>query len=105
GAKALTNDFETLANEHNLVVTATEDAGLGVVKTTDIMVKLNEQNIDDNAPEFKNTNPQGEYSFSYDEGRLAGTTLGTVTANDADNEKVTYSITSGNTNGWFAINP
>ncbi|HFG1908061.1 TPA: cadherin repeat domain-containing protein, partial [Vibrio cholerae] len=105
GAKALTNDFETLANEHNLVVTATEDAGLGVVKTTDIMVKLNEQNIDDNAPEFKNTNPQGEYSFSYDEGRLAGTTLGTVTANDSDNEKVTYSITSGNTNGWFAINP
>ncbi|EMQ67538.1 cadherin domain protein [Vibrio cholerae O1 str. NHCC-008D] len=105
GAKALTNDFETLANEHNLVVTATEAEGLGVVKTTDIMVKLNEQNIDDNAPEFKNTNPQGEYSFSYDEGRLAGTTLGTVTANDADNEKVTYSITSGNTNGWFAINP
>uniref|UniRef100_UPI00374E7FD7 cadherin domain-containing protein n=1 Tax=Vibrio cholerae TaxID=666 RepID=UPI00374E7FD7 len=105
GAKALTNDFETLANEHNLVVTATEAEGLGVVKTTDIMVKLNEQNIDDNAPEFKNTNPQGEYSFSYDEGRLAGTTLGTVTANDADNEKVTYSITSGNTDGWFAINP
>ncbi|MCF8779888.1 cadherin domain-containing protein, partial [Vibrio sp. IRLE0018] len=105
GAKALTNDFETLANVHSLVVTATEDAGLGGVKTTDITVKLNEQNLDDNAPEFKNTNPEGEYSFSYDEGRLAGTTLGTVTAVDADNEKVTYSITSGNTNGWFAINP
>ncbi|MGT8838606.1 cadherin [Vibrio cholerae] len=105
GAKALTNDFETLANVHSLVVTATEDAGLGEVKHTDITVKLNEQNIDDNAPEFKNTNPQGEYSFSYDEGRLAGTTLGTVTAVDADNEKVTYSITSGNAEGWFAINP
>ncbi|MCD1242479.1 cadherin repeat domain-containing protein, partial [Vibrio cholerae] len=55
GANALTNDFETLANEHNLVVTATEDTGLGGVKTTDITVKLNEQNLDDNAPKFEGT--------------------------------------------------
>ncbi|HDZ9145643.1 TPA: cadherin repeat domain-containing protein, partial [Vibrio cholerae] len=105
GAKALTNDFETLANVHSLVVTATEDAGLGEVKHTDITVKLNEQNLDDNKPVFEGTSTEGGYSFSYNEGRLAGTTLGTVTAVDADNEKVTYSITSGNTNGWFAINP
>ncbi len=49
GAKAAANDFEALANVHRLVVTATEAAGLGEVKTTDITVKLNEQNLDDNA--------------------------------------------------------
>ncbi|MDD9704080.1 choice-of-anchor K domain-containing protein [Vibrio cholerae] len=47
GAEAAANDFEALANVHSLVVTATEDAGLGGVKTTDITVKLNEQNIDE----------------------------------------------------------
>ncbi|MCD1231522.1 hypothetical protein B4939_19720, partial [Vibrio cholerae] len=95
GANALTNDFETLANEHNLVVTATEDAGLGGVKTTDITVKLNEQNLDDNAPKFEGTT-DGEYSFSYDENSAADTVLGTVKATDADKETVTYSIKSGN---------
>ncbi|ENM5776046.1 cadherin domain-containing protein, partial [Vibrio mimicus] len=105
GVNALANDYETLANIHSLVVTATEASGLSEVKTTDITVKLNEQNLDDNAPKYEGTNQAGEYSFSYSEGRLAGTTLGTVTAIDADNEKVIYSITSGNTDGWFAIDP
>ncbi|WKY94243.1 cadherin domain-containing protein [Vibrio metoecus] len=103
GAKAVANDFETLANVHSLVVTATEDAGLGEVKHTDITVKLNEQNIDDNAPKFEGTT-DGEYSFNYDENSAADSVLGTVKATDADKETVTYSITSGNDNGWFAIN-
>ncbi|WP_230639450.1 cadherin repeat domain-containing protein, partial [Vibrio cholerae] len=90
------------ANVHSLVVTATEDAGLGGVKTTDITVKLNEQNLDDNAPKFEGTT-DGEYSFSYDENSAADSVLGTVTAKDADGEAVTYSIKSGNDNGWFAI--
>ncbi len=102
GAEAAANDFEALANVHSLVVTATEDAGLGEVKTTDITVKLNEQNLDDNAPKFEGTT-DGEYSFSYDENSAADTVLGTVTAKDADGEAVTYSIKSGNNNGWFAI--
>ncbi|UZC90872.1 cadherin domain-containing protein [Vibrio cholerae] len=102
GAEAAANDFEALANVHSLVVTATEDAGLGGVKTTDITVKLNEQNIDDNAPKFEGTT-DGEYSFSYDENSAADTILGTVKATDADKETVTYSIKSGNDNGWFAI--
>ncbi len=102
GAEAAANDFEALANVHSLVVTATEDAGLGGVKTTDITVKLNEQNIDDNAPKFEGTT-DGEYSFSYDENSAADTVLGTVKATDADKETVTYSIKSGNDNGWFAI--
>ena len=102
GAEAAANDFEALANVHNLVVTATEEAGLGGVKTTDITVKLNEQNLDDNAPKFEGTT-DGEYSFSYDENSAADTVLGTVKATDADKETVTYSIKSGNDNGWFAI--
>ncbi|MGX6653705.1 cadherin domain-containing protein [Vibrio cholerae] len=102
GAEAAANDFEALANVHSLVVTATEDAGLGGVKTTDIIVKLNEQNLDDNAPKFEGTT-DGEYSFSYDENSAADTVLGTVKATDADKETVTYSIKSGNDNGWFAI--
>ncbi len=103
GAKAAANDFEVEANVHSLVVTATEEAGLGGVQTTDITVKLNEQNLDDNAPVFEGTNKEGQYSFSYDENSVAGKVLGTVTAKDADGEAVTYSIKSGNTNGWFAI--
>ncbi|WP_411292390.1 cadherin domain-containing protein [Vibrio mimicus] len=102
GAQAAANDFEALANVHSLVVTATEDAGLGEVKTSDITVKLNEQNLDDNAPKFEGTT-DGEYSFSYNENSAANSVLGTVTANDADGEAVSYSITSGNENGWFAI--
>ncbi|ENM5812360.1 cadherin repeat domain-containing protein, partial [Vibrio mimicus] len=102
GAKAAANDFEALANVHSLVVTATEDAGLGEVKTSDITVKLNEQNLDDHAPKFEGTT-DGEYSFSYNENSAENTVLGTVTAKDADGEAVTYSIKSGNDNGWFAI--
>ncbi|MCD1213321.1 hypothetical protein B4946_18975, partial [Vibrio cholerae] len=75
---------------------------MGGVKTTDITVKLNEQNLDDNAPKFEGTT-DGEYSFSYDENSAADSVLGTVTAKDADGEAVTYSIKSGNDNGWFAI--
>ncbi|MBC8673955.1 cadherin repeat domain-containing protein [Aeromonas hydrophila] len=69
---------------------------------TDITVKLNEQNLDDNAPAFEGTT-DGQYSFSYDENSAADSVLGTVSAKDADGEAVTYSIKSGNDNGWFAI--
>ncbi|WP_215281201.1 type I secretion C-terminal target domain-containing protein [Aeromonas hydrophila] len=72
------------------------------MKTTDITVKLNEQNLDDNAPAFEGTT-DGQYSFSYDENSAADSVLGTVSAKDADGEAVTYSIKSGNDNGWFAI--
>ncbi|ENM5804060.1 cadherin repeat domain-containing protein, partial [Vibrio mimicus] len=102
GAQAAANDFEALTNVHSLVVTATEATGLGEVKTSDITVKLNEQNLDDHAPKFEGTT-DGEYSFSYNENSAANSVLGTVTANDADGEAVSYSITSGNENGWFAI--
>ncbi|BCK24400.1 Leukotoxin [Vibrio cholerae] len=98
GVAAVANDFEALANVHNLVVGASDG-----VNTTTINVKLTEQNLDDNAPKFEGTT-DGEYSFSYDENSAADTVLGTVKATDADKETVTYSIKSGNDNGWFAIN-
>ncbi|WP_222941103.1 hypothetical protein [Aeromonas hydrophila] len=58
------------------------------MKTTDITVKLNEQNLDDNAPAFEGTT-DGQYSFSYDENSAADSVLGTVSAKDADGEAVT----------------
>nr|WP_321270808.1 retention module-containing protein [uncultured Tolumonas sp.] len=107
GVAAAANDYEALANVHQLVVTATEAVGLGDVKTTDIAVTLNEQNLDDNAPVF--TDPAtgaavSSYSFDYHENLNATTVIGTVKASDADGETVNYSIKSGNDNGWFTIN-
>ena len=59
------------------------------------------------APVFISTDntPQTEaYSFDYNENSAAGTVLGTVAATDADaHDHVTYSITSGNDAGYFAI--
>ena len=45
------------------------------------------------------------YVFGYDENRPAGTVLGTVRATDIDSANVTYSILSGNDDGYFAIDP
>ncbi|MDA0156011.1 MULTISPECIES: cadherin repeat domain-containing protein, partial [Vibrio] len=53
--------------------------------------------------EFTGTNDDGEYSFNYNENIDDETVIGTVSATDADGDDVTYSITAGNDNGWFAI--
>ncbi|KJY71058.1 outer membrane adhesin like proteiin [Vibrio coralliilyticus] len=92
GVAAFTNDYELAANVHNIVVTATEDEGLGEVKTTDVPVQLTELNLDDNEPVFQNTNEQDEYYFSYDENSTDAYVIGTVSATDADGEAITYSI-------------
>ncbi|HHP0472517.1 TPA: Ig-like domain-containing protein, partial [Vibrio harveyi] len=52
GAAAAANDFEALANVHNIVVTATGTDDPGTPLSTDINVTLNEQNVNDNAPVF-----------------------------------------------------
>ncbi|HHP0492835.1 TPA: Ig-like domain-containing protein, partial [Vibrio harveyi] len=52
GAAAAANDFEALANVHNIVVTATGTDDPGTPLSTDINVTLNEQNVNDNAPAF-----------------------------------------------------
>jgi|GEM_PF-6937432 len=106
GVAEAANDFESTPNVHNLTVTAT--AG-GVA--TDIAVKLSESNVNDNTPEFDNPNDDTDgdgsedgYAFTYAENATTATVLGTVAASDADGDGVTYSITSGNDNGWFTIN-
>jgi VCBS repeat-containing protein len=45
-------------------------------------------------------------SFSVAENSISGAAIGTVVATDSDaSQTLTYSITSGNTNNAFAINP
>uniref|UniRef100_UPI001481E0D8 Ig-like domain-containing protein n=1 Tax=Vibrio harveyi TaxID=669 RepID=UPI001481E0D8 len=97
GAAAAANDFEALANIHNIVVTATGTDGSGADTSTDINVTLNEQNVNDNAPVFGDNS----YEFNYDENIAEDVVIGTVSATDADGNNVTYSIKSGNDNGWF----
>ncbi|HHP0494240.1 TPA: cadherin domain-containing protein, partial [Vibrio harveyi] len=100
GAAAAANDFEALANIHNIVVTATGTDGSGADTSTDINVTLNEQNVNDNAPVFGDNS----YEFNYDENISESTVIGQVSATDADGSNVSYAITSGNDNGWFEIN-
>ncbi|WP_334474630.1 VCBS domain-containing protein [Vibrio sp. 16] len=92
GVAAFTNDFELASNVHNIVVTATEDEGLGEVKSTNINVELSELNLDDNDPTFNDTNQEGEYYFSYDENSSDDYVIGTVSATDGDGEEIVYSI-------------
>ncbi|WP_198135490.1 cadherin repeat domain-containing protein, partial [Vibrio sp. 16] len=92
GVAAFTNDFELASNVHNIVVTATEDEGLGDVKATNINVELSELNLDDNDPTFNDTNQEGEYYFSYDENSSDDYVIGTVSAADVDGEEIVYSI-------------
>ncbi|XAW88602.1 cadherin repeat domain-containing protein [Vibrio sp. CDRSL-10 TSBA] len=108
GVAAFANDFELNPNEHTLIVTATEVAGLGAQQSTDIPVELTELNLDDNAPVFDPNDPdENRYVFDYYEGRVITSELGRVSASDADGERVTYSITQNvydNGMALFTIN-
>ncbi|MBY7786912.1 cadherin repeat domain-containing protein, partial [Vibrio fluvialis] len=98
GVTAFSNDYETAPNVHDIVVTATEVAGLGEQKSTDITVELSELNLDEFGPVFDPNDPDNEdgprYVFSYDENSSDEYVIGTVSATDADGEAVTYSITT-----------
>ncbi|MGI2040529.1 retention module-containing protein, partial [Shewanella frigidimarina] len=91
GVAAVANDFEALANVHNLVVGASDG-----VNTTNINVTLTELDVNE-GPEF--TPPAGEtsYSFTYLENSTDSTVIGTVAATDPEGTPVTYSIVSGDT--------
>ncbi|MBY8302567.1 cadherin repeat domain-containing protein, partial [Vibrio fluvialis] len=98
GVSAFSNDYETAPNVHDIVVTATEVAGLGEQKSTDITVELSELNLDEFGPVFDPNDPDNEdgprYVFSYDENSSDEYVIGTVSATDGDGEAVTYSITT-----------
>ena len=53
--------------------------------------------------DFAGSYTDGAYAFTYNEGAADATVLGQVAATDADGDALTFSITSGNTNSWFAI--
>ena len=97
GQNALTNDFETLNNLHQITVEVSDGNG----PNTAVTVNLNETNLDDNNPVFaQDPDPAyagsfagGEYTFSYAENTDAGIPIGKVLATDADvNDTLTYSI-------------
>jgi len=104
GAASLANDFETTPNSRVLTVTVSDGTNSTVIE-----VKLNETNANDGAPSFTGTNATGtgnapSYSFSYAENSAAGATLTTLSASDPDGNTLTYSLTGGNAEGWYAIN-
>ncbi|QOF76727.1 tandem-95 repeat protein [Variovorax sp. 38R] len=87
--------------------TVTVSDGHGGTTTSTVNVTINPVN---DAPVFVDgggtpVNTADGYVFGYDENRAAGTVLGTVRATDIDSATVTYSILSGNDNGYFAIDP
>ncbi|KOO16587.1 hypothetical protein AKJ18_00505 [Vibrio xuii] len=90
GAESFANDFETLSNVHNLVVTVTEGDGIGEPQSVDVDVVLTEVGVNE-APVFDE--PEGGYEFSYNENSTDEYVIGTVTATDEDaGDVVTYSI-------------
>ncbi|WP_390342602.1 tandem-95 repeat protein [Variovorax boronicumulans] len=87
--------------------TVTVSDGHGGTTTSTVNVTINPVN---DAPVFVDgggtpVDSATGYVFGYDENRTAGTVLGTVQATDVDSATVTYSILSGNDNGYFAIDP
>lgn len=104
GVASLANDFEQATNSRAITVSVA-DAAL----STSIQVTLSETNVNDGTPAFTSTNSTGTggaaaYSFNYAENTASGTKLGTLTASDSDGDTLTYSITGGNSNGWYTIN-
>jgi len=96
--------FTPVANWNGAVPQVAYTVNTGSSSTLDITVTA----VDDaptasnDAPVF--TQPAG-YTFSYPENSLDTAVLGTVSASDADlSDTVSYSITAGNTAGYFEIN-
>ncbi|WP_047042857.1 VCBS domain-containing protein [Vibrio mexicanus] len=96
GALAFTNDFEQLLNQHAITVTVTEVGTEGEPLTDSVIVNLSELNIDDNDPIFVDDDdePVEGYAFEYNENSTINDVIGTVSASDADDEVVLYSISS-----------
>ncbi|WP_279489195.1 cadherin repeat domain-containing protein [Aeromonas veronii] len=94
----------TVANDSEALATYTTWWSVPPIAstTTNINVKLT-LSWTSMSPEF--TPPAGEnsYSFSYNENSSDSTVIGTVTTTDPEGKAVTYSIVSGDTNGWFEI--
>ena len=76
-------------------LTVQGDDGNGGTHTASVTITLN--NLNDNAPEI------ADQHFSLDENSGAGIQVGTISATDADEGALAFSISSGNTSGTFTI--
>ncbi|PWD82458.1 cadherin domain-containing protein, partial [Ignatzschineria cameli] len=98
-AEGKTLDYETLPT-HQLTVTATDGT---FTDTAEITVKVN--NLNDNAPEIEDA------TVTFDENIASGTKIYDVNDNltgsdlDLDGDQITYTITAGNEEGIFEIDP
>lgn len=99
GAITVTNstalDYESTTS-YTLDVTVTDSGGLTDTETITINVL---DVIENTAPVISALGP-----LSLNESATVGTLVGTVVATDAESNVITYSITSGNADGIFAIN-
>ena len=92
-------DYETTSTSYSLSITVSDGANTSSAETVTISVN----DLNDNLPIIA-----ASQSFSVDENSANGTSLGAVAATDADATATTYqdwTITSGNTNSAFAIDP
>lgn len=93
------NPADDLTNNiYDLIVTASDGTA-----TTDQAITVHILPVNESAPKFANASP----TLTLNENSAVGTVVGTIAATDADlpGDSLTYSITSGNQLGAFAINP
>ena len=97
GANALSGE-SLPAGSYTITATAYSDSSLGgdELGTLEVSFTITEPN---SAPEFGSSS----YNFSVAEDASTAAAVGSVTATDADNDGLTYTIESGNGDGKFAI--
>ena len=86
-------DHESMSS-YTLTVEASDGTNKATATVTVTVTNVNE------TPSFGSSN----YSFSVADRARVGTSVGSVSATDADGDTLTYSITGGNTGNAFAIN-
>ena len=92
-------DYETTSTSYSLSITVSDGANTASAETVTIDVN----DLNDNTPVIT-----ASQSFSVDENSANATSVGTVVATDSDATATTYqnwTITGGNTNSAFAIDP
>ena len=92
-------DYETEPNSYNLSITVSDGANTSSAET----ITINVTDLNDNTPVIT-----ASQSFDINENSDNGTSVGTVGFTDADSDAVntfTWTITGGNTNDAFAIDP
>ncbi|WP_339673364.1 tandem-95 repeat protein, partial [Dasania marina] len=94
GQTAIEDDVLNLADQV-IGVTANDGANNSVEATATISIT----HVNDNAP----TIDTSAGSTQVENTAVAGDTVATFTASDLDGDTITYNITSGNANGYFAI--